>query len=171
MGRSGARVVAGAMTASVAMLVAPTVATAVPPVETFVDEFDVEFVDEFLCDQGPVTLSEKGRAFGRQFFNKDGSPDKDTVHVKATTVWSSEFANAVEHWAWAGTYDAETDTVTERGNQWNVHVVGEGVVLNNSGLIKFTFGEEGPEIVKSAGPKDMPQFEPPFPICDVLFPS
>jgi len=165
-----ARAVTAAMTAGVVMLAAPAAAFAIPPVLAFEDEWDDEFVDEDLCEQGPITFKEQGQIFSRVFFNKDGSLDKDTIHLRATTVWSSEFVEATEHWAWNGTYDAETDTVTERGNQWNVHVVGDGVVLSNSGLLKFGFGEEGPEIIKSAGPKDVNNFEPPFAICDVLFP-
>lgn len=170
VGTMRARVLVGAMTAGAAMLVVPTAAVAAPPVLNFVEEFEAEIVYDDLCE-GPVTFSEAGRVFSRAFFNKDGSLARDTLHIRATTVWSSESTEALEHWAWAGTYDAESDTITERGNQWNVHVVGEGVVLNNSGLIKVGFGEEGPEIIKAAGPKDVTFSEgPPTYICDVLFP-
>jgi hypothetical protein len=75
-----------------------------------------------------------------------------------------------DRWAWAGTYDAETDTFTERGNQFNVHAGAGGILVNDSGLIRFTFVEDECVLLRVARPRDSFPDGPGDP-CGVLFPS
>jgi hypothetical protein len=150
-------------------IAAPLDASAAQKEELQNETFDVEFVLDDLCEEGDVTIHERGKVRETLFFDNDDDLTKMTLHVHATTIISSEYAEFFDRWAWAGTYDPETDTFTERGNQWNVHV-GPGVVASSSGLLEYRWGDDGIEIIRSAGQWDIyPGGQPPNP-CEVLFP-
>jgi len=151
-------------------IVAPLGASAAKPDigDRFSDSVEFE-ID--ICEQGPVTLSEQVKGVEKDFFDKDGNLTKQTIQINGTTIISSEFGEIFDRWAWAGTRDVETDTFTERGNQYNVHAGAGGILVNDSGLIRFTFDEDGEFVLlKVAGPRDTIPDGPGDP-CGILFPS
>jgi hypothetical protein len=150
-------------------LVAPLGASAAKPDigDRFSDGFE-EVVD--FCEQGPFTISEQVKGVEKGFFDKDGNLSRATIQLNGTTTLTSEYGELFDRWAWAGTYDAETDTFTERGNQFNVHAGAGGILVNDSGLIRFTFVEDEFVLLRVARPRDSFPDGPGDP-CGVLFPS
>jgi len=148
---------------------APLDASAAKPV--IEDRFS-ETTEEVIpiCEEGPVTLSEHVKGVEKAFFDKDGNLSKATFQINETTTLTSAFGETFDRWAWAGTYDPKTDSYTERGNQWNVHAGAGGILVNDSGLIQFTFVEGEFTLLRAAGPRDAYPDGPGDP-CGILFPS
>jgi hypothetical protein len=171
MGTCGLRRLVGAaavITGTMAIGTA-SVATAASTEVVVEERFDEEFVDPFLCEEGPVTFNEKGAVRITQFFDNDGNFVKETLHIHATTTLTGDGGELFDRWAWAGTFDPATNTYFERGNQWNVHSGAGGVLVNDSGLIRVQVDETGFEILKVAGPRDTIPDGPGDP-CGILFP-
>lgn len=165
-----ASVAAATIIGGTAALFAPLHVSAAPPQVVFEDRWDDTFVLDHLCEEGPVTIHTTGMVRLTQFFDNEGNLVRETILVNATDIISSDEAELFDRWAWAGTFDAATETFFERGNQWNVHAGAGGVLVNDSGLIRFTFDEEGEFVVlKVAGPRDTFPDGPGDP-CPLLFP-
>lgn len=120
----------------VVTMMAPTAAWAGPPEVVFdgPDSFSDLVPAGAICDFA-VHIEETVNVRVTHFFDKNGDFRRETVHITGRTNWTTDSGAVVEHWAWNGTFDPEELTFTQAGNVWNGHAKGQGIVINDSGLI------------------------------------
>jgi hypothetical protein len=146
----------------------PTAASAT--VEKSVNPFDFTFEDELgaeLCDVDEFLVHEFGVERVTEFFNKDG--DLERIHVNVTG--SSEITGDGELLAWENfafmvIIDFEEGTISQNGNVFNIHVTGEGVVVNDSGRIVFSLEDDS--LLAVNGPHEAFFTPPPVLICEAI---
>lgn len=154
----------------VAALVAMMPTAAMAAVEKQVNEFDSEFEDPLgaeLCGVDEFLVHEFGVERVTEFFNKDG--DLVKAHVKVTG--STEITGDGELIAWENfafmlIFDFVEGTATQNGNVFNIHVTGEGIVVNDSGKIVFSL-EDG-SLLDVKGPHEAFFTPPPVLICEAI---
>lgn len=154
----------------VAALVAMMPAAAMAAVEKQVNEFDFEFEDPLgaeLCGVDEFLVHEFGVERVTEFFNKDG----DLVKVHVNVTGSTEITGdgeliAWENFAFMVIIDFEEGTATQNGNVFNIHVTGEGIVVNDSGKIVFSL-EDG-SLLDVKGPHEAFFTPPPVLICEAI---
>ena len=150
--------------------VTPLQASASPPVVVQDERIEDEFVVDGLCEEGAFTVRISVKVRETMFFDKDGNFVKATIHVNGTDIVTGDGGELFDRYAWNGTFDPATGIFFERGNQWNVHAGAGGILVNDSGLIKFTFDENGEFVLlRNAGPLDTFPDGPGDP-CGILFP-
>jgi len=153
-----------------ALLVVVMPAAAMAAVEKSVNEFDDQFEDALgaeLCGVDEFLVHESGVERVTEFLNKDGEVVK--VHVSVTG--STEITGDGELLAWENfgfmlIIDFRKGTVTQNGNVFNIHVTGEGNVVNDSGKIVFSL-EDG-SLLDLKGPHEAFFTPPPVLICEAL---
>lgn len=154
------------VTALVAVM--PTVALAA--VDMQVNEFDFTFEDELgaeLCGVDQFLVHEFGVERVTEFFNQDGDLVKIHVNVNGSTeITGDGELLAWENFAFMVIIDFEAGTVTQNGNVFNIHVTGEGNVVNDSGKIVFSL-EDG-SLIDVKGPHEAFFTPPPVLICEAL---
>lgn len=151
-------------------LVAVMPAAALAAVEKQVNEFEIVFEDPLgaeLCGVDEFLVHESGVERVTEFFNNDG----DLVKVHVNVTGSSEVTGDGERLAWENfafmlIVDFEEGTGTQNGNVFNVHVTGEGNVVNDSGKIVFSL-EDG-SLVDVKGPHEAFFTPPPVLICEAI---
>lgn len=143
---------------------------ALAAVEKQVNEFEFEFEDPLgaeLCGVDEFLIHESGVERVTEFFNKDGDLVKIHIHVTG----SSEITGDGELLAWENfgfilIIDFEKGTVSQNGNVFNIHVTGEGIVVNDSGRIVFSL-EDG-SLLDVKGPHEAFFTPPPVLICEAI---
>ena len=105
-----------------------------------------------VCDFD-VHLVESGHDKVTEFYNRDGDLVKVHVKVRGTGMWTGPGGTATEHFAWSGIYDAETDTFTQNGNIWNLHMGAGGTILHDKGQI--VFNDTTGEVLRIKGPHEV----------------
>lgn len=154
----------------VAGLVTTLPMAALAAVEKEVNEFEVEFEDPLgaeLCGVDEFLVHESGVERVTEFFNKDGDLVKIHIHVTG----SSEITGDGELLAWENygfmlIIDFEKGTVSQNGNVFNIHVTGEGIVVNDSGRIVFSL-EDG-SLLDLKGPHEAFSTPPPVLVCEAI---
>lgn len=128
-----------AAVAAIVMAV-PSIAMAAPPEVVFdgTDGFSGELPAGAMCDF-PVQLDETVKVRVTVFYDNDGNPTRERVHIVGQSNWSTDDGTVEEHWAITETVDLVAGTVTVTGNRWNGHSPGEGSVINGSGRLMFDF--------------------------------
>jgi hypothetical protein len=150
------------------VVVMPTAAMAA--VEKEVNEFDDQFEDPLgaeLCGVDEFLVHESGVEKVTEFFNKDG----DLVKVHVNVTGSTEITGdgellARENFAFMVIIDFEEGTITQNGNVFNIHVTGEGNVVNDSGKIVFSLEDD--TLLDVKGPHEAFFTPPPVLICEAL---
>lgn len=150
------------------VLALPTAALGV--VEKHVNEFEFEFEDPLgaaLCGVDEFVVHTFVTERVTEFFDRNG----DLVKIHINVTGSSEITGDGELLAWENfaemvIIDFEKGTVTENGNVFNIHVHGNGVVVNDSGKIVFSLNDGSLLDVK--GPHEAFFTPPPVLICEAL---
>ena len=154
-----------------ALVVALPTAAAMAAVERHTHDFDDSFEDPFaaeLCGLDQVFVHFTGTERVTEFFNKDG----ELVEVKVQVTGSTEVTDgegnllAWENWGEMIIVDLEAGKVYENGNVFNIHIQGEGIVVNDSGRIVFSL-EDG-SLLDVKGPHEAFFTPPPVLICEAL---
>lgn len=171
--RSGPRRLLGVAVATIIggtiAVAAPLQASAAPPQVVVEERWEDTYVNDWLCAE-PFTVQESGKVRITQFFDKDGEFVRETIHINGMSILTGDGGELFDRWAFAGTFDPETETFFERGNHWNVHAGAGGVLVNDSGIIEFGFDENGEFVLlRSTGPFDTYPDGPGDP-CGILFP-
>lgn len=143
---------------------------ALAKVERHTHEFDFTFEDPLgaeLCGVDEFSVHIFGIERVTEFFNQDG----DLVKVHINVTGSTEKMGDGELIAWENLaemviLDFEEGTATEDGNVFNIHVRGEGVVVNDSGKIVFSL-EDG-SLLDVRGPHEAFFTPPPVLICEAF---
>lgn len=131
--------------ATAMILLLPSAALAVPPtvVADFEDSISEDIPAEFApCGFG-IHIEESVSVRVTEFYDQDGLVDRITVHVRGTTVWSTDHGEVWEHWNVNEVFDPNELTSTQTGSPWNGHAGAGGIVINDSGriVIDVTNGE------------------------------
>jgi hypothetical protein len=152
----------------VAVLMAVMPLAAMAAVEKHVDEFDFTFEDPLgaeLCGVDEFLVHEFGVERVTEFFNQDGDLVKVHVNVTGTSeITGDGVLLSWENFAFMIIIDFENGTFTQNGNVFNIHVTGEGVVVNDSGKIVFSL-EDG-SLLDVKGPHEAFFTPPPVLICE-----
>ena len=132
-------------------IAAPTAAKKAEKVtDRFTDGVDIELPPGEVCDFA-VGLKESVKVADTRWLDDEGEVIRGHLTVNGTTEWSGPGGSAVEHWSWSGWFDAETKTVRQSGNIWNLHQ--KGLILHDKGLL--VFNDETGELIKMAGPHEV----------------
>lgn len=154
----------------VAGLVATMPMAALAAVEKEVNEFEFEFEDPLgaeLCGVDEFLVHESGVERVTEFFNKDGDLVKVHIHVTGSTeITGDGELLAWENFGFILIIDFEKGTVSQNGNVFNIHVTGEGIVVNDSGRIVFSL-EDG-SLLDVKGPHEAFFTPPPVLICEAI---
>jgi hypothetical protein len=115
-------------------------------------------LDDFTFEAGeicsfPVDVVESGHLKITEFRNSDGDLVKALVHARGTGMWTGPGGTATEHFSSNGIYDAETDTFTQNGNKWNLHMGAGGTILQDKGQI--VFNDSTGEVLRIKGPHEV----------------
>jgi hypothetical protein len=145
-------------------------AAAMAAVEKQVNELEDVFEDPLgaeLCGVDEFLVHESGVERVTEFFNKDG----DLVKVHVNVTGSTEITGDGELLAWENfafmlIIDFEEGTATQNGNVFNIHVTGEGNVVNDSGQIIFSLEDDS--LVDVKDPHEAFFTPPPVLICEAL---
>ena len=143
---------------------------ALAAVERQVNEFENQFEDPLgaeLCGVDEFLVHESGVERVTEFFNQDG----DLVKVHVNVTGSTEITGDGELLAWENfafmvILDFEEGTVTQNGNVFNIHVTGEGNVVNDSGQIVFSLEDDS--LLEVRGPHEAFFTPPPVLVCEAL---
>lgn len=143
---------------------------ALAAVERQVNEFENQFEDPLgaeLCGVDEFLVHESGVERVTEFFNQDGDLVKVHVHVTGSTeITGDGELLAWENFAFMVILDFEEGTVTQNGNVFNIHVTGEGNVVNDSGQIVFSLEDDS--LLEVRGPHEAFFTPPPVLICEAL---
>jgi hypothetical protein len=159
----------GLMVAAALVVAMPTAALAA--VEKQTNHFDDTFEDPFaaeLCGLDQVFVHTFGTERVTEFFDKDGELIEVKIQVTGSTEVTDGDGNllAWENWGEMIIVDFEAGKVYENGNVFNIHVQGEGIVVNDSGRIIFSL-EDG-SLLEVHGPHEALFTPPPVLICEAL---
>ncbi|MDH5422698.1 MAG: hypothetical protein OEY55_12920 [Acidimicrobiia bacterium] len=152
---------------AVIVMAVPSVAMAAPPEVLFdgTEEFSGEVPAGVLCDFA-IQLDETVEVRVTAFYDNDGNPTTERVHIVGNSVWTTDYGTVKEHWALTDTVDLVAGTVTVTGNRWNGHSPGQGSVINGSGRLTFDFATG--ELTLNGPSQDVEGDYTAF--CDVLAP-
>jgi hypothetical protein len=153
-----------------ALLVVVMPAAAMAAVEKSVNEFEFQFEDALgaeLCGVDEFLVHETGVERVTEFLNKDGEVVKVHVSVTGSTeITGDGELLAWENYAFMLIIDFRKGTVTQNGNVFNIHVTGEGNVVNDSGKIVFSLEDDS--LLDLKGPHEAFFTPPPVLICEAL---
>lgn len=155
---------------SAALVVMMPAAAALAAVERHVTEFDEMFSDELgasECGVEEFLVHESGVEKMTEHFNRNGDLVKIHVQVTGKTeIFGDGELLAWENFAFMVIVDFEAGTASQNGNVFNIHVTGEGVVVNDSGRIVFSLADGS--LVAMNGPHEAFFTPPPVLLCDAL---
>lgn len=157
-----------ATAAMVALL--PAAALATQPNKLPVSEFDIFFEEPVATAECgfPVFVHEFGTERVTEFFDKNGDLTHVTIHVngRAEVLDGEDNLLAWENFAFNVFLDFENGTATLNGNVFNVHITGEGIVINDSGQIIFSLADGS--LIAVHGPHEAFFTPPGVLICEAL---
>ena len=157
-----------AFMAGVMVMATPGAALATAPEVVYdaTESNSVSFAAGEFCDFA-VQLDSTARVRVTLFFDNEGNLIREVTHRSGIETLTAGDKSTQDHYAGSIVFDAVDETLSFIGSPWNVHMVGGGILVNDSGRIVIDFAS-GEETVN--GPHDAWEGDPAEAICAALSP-